>query len=174
METMRILSFVVVEKGQWCQVIWPWETPEAFLYEAYGYGCTYRLSPGMGRSATQIPEARWIEIRPEDGPVHGEYNQNLYYGRLAGQGWALYRQFNVRGSHYLTQHGLDGIPRALLDAAYEYDPGQPVGKVQFAFRIETARQGAFAMTFYDWLRYFVSGQNGHISSMAITVTKSKE
>jgi len=167
METMRILQFRVVEKGQYCYIIWPWKTPEAFLYEAYGYGCTYKLRAGLSRKV-----ATWIEIVQGDGDIHGEYANNLYYG-LLHKGWVLYRRFNARGSHYLVQHGLDSIPRALWSVAYEVDPGVPMGKVQFQFRVETAKRGAFDLSFCDWLRYFVSGRNEHIAQMAITVTKSK-
>lgn len=167
METMRILNFRVVEKGQYCRIIWPWETPEAFLYEAYNHGCSYKLRRGISRK-----DATWMEIVPVEGYIHGEYTQNLYYGLVPDRGWALYRQFNVHRSHYLTQHGLDGMPKALWDAAYEYGPGDSASKIQFAFRIETASRGAFSMTFYDWLQYFVSGRNEHISKMAISVTKS--
>jgi len=169
METMRILNFRVVEKGQYCFIIWPWETPEAFLYEAYGYGCTYKLRAGLDRK-----EATWLEIVADGGDIYGEYSHNLYYGVTPIAGWALYRRFNARGSHYLTQHGLDGVPRPLWSVAYEVDPGVPMGKVQFAFRIETAKKGTFDMTLCDWLRYFVSGRNEHIAQMAITVTKSKK
>jgi hypothetical protein len=168
METMRILDFRVVEKGQYCCIIWPWETPEAFLYEAFVYGCTYKIRQGVHRKA-----ADWIEIVSAAGDIHGEYSTGLHYGLLRDHGWRLYRRFNAQGSHYLAQHGLDGIPRVLWDAAYEVDPGVPMGKVQFQFRIATKR-GAFDLTFYDWLRYFVSGRNGHISEMGITVTKSKK
>lgn len=161
METIRILTFRVVEEGQYCFIIWPWETPEAFLYEAHGYGCTYKLRAGITRKV-----ATWIEIVQNEGDIHGEYTLNLYYGRVSNQGWVLYRQFHARGAHYLTQHGLDSIPRALWDAAYEVDPGRPMGKVQFQFRVETAGKGVFDLTFYDWLQYFVSGRNEHISKMA--------
>lgn len=163
METMRILNFKVIEKGQHCYVIWPWKTPEAFLYEAFGYGCTYKLRPGIVRAGPT-----WLEIATDEGPIHGEYTQNLFYGTLTTVGWALYRQFHARGSHYLTQHGLDGVPKPLWEAAYEYNPGVPMGKVQFCFQVETARQGAFEMTFHDWLQYFVSGRNEHIAQMAVT------
>lgn len=168
METMRILQFRVVEKGQYCYLIWPWGTPEAFLYEAFGYGCTYKLRAGISRK-----EATWMELVADEGDIHGEYRAGLCYGLLTFEGWVLYRRFNARGAHYLTQHGLDSIPRALWDAAYEIDPGVPMGKVQFHFRVATASKGAFDMSFYDWLQYFVSGRNEHISQMAITVTKSK-
>lgn len=172
METMRILNFRVVEKGQYCYIIWPWETPEAFLYEAFGYGCTYKLRAGVSRKSGRVDHATWLEIVQAEGDICGEYPRDLYYGRVSDQGWVLYRRFNARSAHYLTQHGLDGIPRALWSVAYEVDPGVPIGKVQFAFRIKTAKQGAFDMTFYDWLRYYVSGRNEHISRMAITVKKS--
>lgn len=166
METVRILNFRIVEKGQWCYILWPWETPAEFIYEAFRYGCTYKLRPGVTRKA-----AEWMEIVAAGGEIHGEYSSGLHYGLLRDHGWQLYRRFNARGSHYLTQHGLDGIPGPLWNMAYEIDPGRPMGTVQFSFRIETAKQGAFDLTFCEWLRYFVSGRNEHIAQMAITHVK---
>lgn len=161
-----ILNFRVVEKGQWAYVLWPWSTPEDFLYEAFQWGATYKI-----RMPLKLNSITWLELVPVDG-VHGEYSQELVFGRLKW-GYALYRQFHSRGSHYLTQHGLDGIPGKMWEAAYEYRPGEPMGNVMFRFRVETKGQGAFDLTHYDWVEHFCSGRNEHISRMGITVTKSK-
>ena len=162
----RVLKFKVIEKGQWAYVLWPWETPEGFLYEALQWGATYQL-----RMPVKLNEKCWLEFVPTEGG-HGEYTHNLYFGRLEW-GYALYRRFNARGSHYLTQHGLDGIPALMWGQAYEYRSGEPMGNILFQFRIET-QQGVFEMSFSDWLHYFVSGRNEHISRMGISITKSKK
>ena len=167
METLRILSFRVIEKGQHAFVVWPWPTPEAFLYEAQEWGCTYQL-----RVPYSLNTKQWIELVPWEGSFHGEYHKNLFFGQYSPtEEWGLYRVDNARSSHYITQHGLDGIPRGLWELAYEYQPGRPQGQVSFQFRIETAKRGAFNMTFWDWQKHFVSGRNVHISEMAIAMVK---
>lgn len=162
-----ILNFRVAEKGRYAYVLWPWETPEDFLYEAFQWGATYKI-----RMPLKMNQRSWIEILPAAG-AHGEYFHGLYFGRLAW-GHALYRRFNARGSHYLTQHGLDGIPQKMWEAAYEYRPGQPAGDVLFKFRVETKGQRAFDLTYHDWIQHFVSGRNEHISRMGISIKKSKQ
>lgn len=164
-DTQLILKFRVVEKGRWAYVLWPWKTPEDFLYEAFQCGATYKI-----RMPTKLNQQSWIEIVPVDG-VHGEYTQGLVFGRLKWD-YALYRRFDARGSHYLTQHGLDGIPKKLWEAAYEYGPGEPAGDVLFKFRVETKISGAFDLTHYDWVQHFCSGRNEHISRMGISIKKS--
>jgi len=164
-DTQIILNFRVVETGQFAYILWPWETPEDFLYEAFQWGATYKIRMPIPKPTQQS----WIEIVPVDG-VHGEYTQGLFFG-LLDWGYALYRRFNARGSHYLTQHGLDGIPKKIWDAAYEYWPRRPTGVWQFQFRVETKGQGAFDLTHYDWIQHFVSGRNEHISRMGISIKK---
>ena len=165
-DTQLILKFRVVEKGQYAYILWPWETPEDFLYEAEQWNATYQI-----RMPIKVNTITWIEFVPVVGN-HGEYYQDLFFGRLEW-GYALYRRFHAQGSHYLTQHGLDGIPKKMWEAAYEYRPGEPIGQVRFDFRVETKSRGTFALTFYDWVHYFTSGRNEHISRMAITIKKSE-
>ena len=162
---IKPLTFRVEEKGQWAYILWPWTSVEGFLYDALEWGAKYKL-----RSPAKISRHCWIEFVPSQG-AHGEYRTGLYFGSTFW-GPHMFRQFNVRSSYYLTQHGLDGLPGQLWGAACEYSPGEPVGQVRIAFRVST-KKGAFEMTFYDWLDYFVSGRNGHISDMGITITKRK-
>lgn len=160
----RTLQFRIIEKGQWAYILWPWDTLDSFLYEALQWGATYRArkpaTPGI---------KFWIELEAGEG-TQGEYSQGLFFGRL-DWGYALYRRFNATGSHYLTQHGLDGIPKAMWDRAYECGPGEPMGNVLFQFRVQS-KKGAFDLSFYDWMQYFVSGRNGHISTLAISIKKT--
>lgn len=164
-QTKKPLTFKVIERGTWAYILWPWTSPEAFLYDALAWGAKYKL-----RSPAKLSRYCWIEFVQAEGS-HGEYRTGLYFGSTYW-GPHMFRQFNVRSSHDLTQHGLDGLPKELWEAAYEYNPGQPMGQVQVAFTVET-KKGYFGMTFFDWLQYFVSGKNGHISKMGITKTKTK-
>jgi hypothetical protein len=65
----------------------------------------------------------------------------------------------------------DGIPQDMWSAAFEYEPGQPVGSVLFQFKVETKR-GAFNLSFYEWQQHFISGRNEHISGLGITIKTS--
>lgn len=167
---MKEYLFRVVERGQYAYVLWPWETPESFLYEALKWEAMYKLRQPIEKSRRRGWITSWIEFVPTSG-TQGEYQQGLLFG-LTDWGHCLYRRFNARSSHYLTQHGLDGLPRKLWLAAYENEPGAPLGDVKVSFRVESTK-GAFDLTFYDWMAYFVSGKSGHISNLGITITKKR-
>lgn len=165
---MQILQFTVRERGKWAYILWPWETPESFLYEAFQHGARYKL-----RRPVIVNQLTWVEFVPTEG-AYGEYSNGLFFGKTPWwYGYRLWRRFSARGAHYLAQHGLDGIPAKLHAAAREYNPGEPMGPVKFQFRIATAKRGSFDMTFYDWLHYLASGRNGHISEMAISYKHRK-
>lgn len=163
---IKVLKFTVIEVGQWAYLLWPWGSPSGFIYAALTWGAEYNMVRPMA-----MTKQRWIEFRPANEKCAGECDRGLYFGMLRSGAWHLYRRFNARQSHSLTQHGLDMLPQRLVEAATECGPGlmvRPNFRVQFAFRIETRAKGAFDMTFHDWTSYFVSGRNGHISDMAIS------
>lgn len=153
----KTLLFRVIEREQWAYILWPWDTPESFLYEMLNWGATYQT-----RAPIQLKLATWIELRSDQG-THGEY-EHLMFG-LTRWGYAPYRRFNARHSHAITHHALDCIAKAMWNEAYEVDPGMPTGDIRFQFRVNTARK-VFTVSFCDWLEYFASGQNGHISTLA--------
>lgn len=159
---MRTLTFEVHKYRGLLYVLWPWTLME-FLYEAVAYGVRYELV-----RPSSVSRSKWIEVRPVAGEYFGEYKRNLFYGiPMPDQGDRLYRQFT--STHYMTQHGLDGIPRDLWQSAYELGPGEPQGDVCFEFKIHS-EVGLFMYTNYEWLRYFVSGRNSRkLSDMGITV-----
>ena len=158
---MRILRFKIAEKGKWAYILWPWTTPEAFLYEALHHGAQYKL-----RRPLMINRLTGIEFTFAGG-THGDCDSGVFFG-VTPWGPHIWRRFSANASHSMTQHGLDGIPNKLIEEAREYEPGEPVGQVEFQFHVSTAGQGKFEMTFYDWDAYFISGRNGHISQMAIS------
>lgn len=163
-ENKMVLQFKVVDRGKWAYILWPWTTPEEFVYMAAQLGTFYKL-----HMPTKLSQACWLEFEAQEG-THGEYQRNLFFGHTQW-GAHIYRKFDARGSHYLTQHGLDGIPQAIWDAAYEYRPGKPMGDVQIKFRVAPRDGGLFELTFYEWIEHFQSGRNCHIREMAITVKR---
>ena len=156
-EIQQVLTFRVIEKGQLAFILWPWTSPTEFLYDALEWGSKYHL-----RSPAKISRHRWIEFVSVAESAHGEYRDGLYFG-YTHWGSHMFRQFNIRSSHYLAQHGLDGLPQALWSAA--------MGQVKITFSVET-KKGSFGMSFFDWLQYLATGQDGHLSQMGISITKS--
>lgn len=162
-----VLTFRVTESGQSAYVLWPWTTPEAFLYQAYKLGAQYELRRPVERQSSR---QQWLEFVAETG-THGEGRRNLFFGQLKW-GSFVYRRFKTTESHYLTQHALDGLPDTLWHAAYEWKPGIPIGEARIRFRLEPTGHGVFEYSFCEWLQYFVSGRNEHFRNMAITVKKA--
>lgn len=162
-----VLQFKVYTKGQWAYILWPWACPATFLYDGLVWEAWYDFTLPV-----KLSRQTWIEIRPKAG-WYGEYTEGLHFG-MTKWGPHVYRKFHARASHDLTQHGLDGLPKLLWDAAYEYQTVEPIGNVRFKFRMMPENAGAFEFSFYEWQQYFCTGRNEHIRRMAITVTKKKE
>lgn len=164
-EDKEVLQFHIRATRDWAYILWPWDTPEGLIYTAAEWDAFYKL-----RRPHNSKRQHWLELLADAG-THGEHERNLFFGHTVW-GPAVYRKFNIRRNHYLTQHGLDGLPQSLWRAAYEYDPGEPQGRVQIRFRFELD-SGAFNFSFYDWVQYFVSGRNEHVKNMGIQVTKKR-
>lgn len=160
---MMELTFKIYERGNWAYILWPWENPGDLLYDCLPWGAKYKLKfPGIARSLVRLA------LVPGEG-TRGEYTHGLHFGNTHW-GSYVFRRFAVRGSHYLAQHGLDGLPDKLWRAAHELSPGDPIGQARFTFQIST-KKGAFGLSFFEWQRYLASSQDGHISNMGIEITK---
>jgi len=113
----------------------------AFLYWAEGQGATYRIRPALTfGSPVRKP---LVELQAISG-TYGEYSDKIFW-----QPGCIFRVLS--GTHYLTQHGLDGLPRAYFDRLWRTT--QPI------FRIEPYRGGVFSMTLEDWFHHFSGGKN---------------
>lgn len=122
----------------------------AFLYWGKFYEATYKLMPWIRPAQTRrIPRdyKPIMELVPVEG-TSGEYRDGIYWN---GPHQRIYRLFS--STHYLTQHGLDGLPRLFTDSLWRWEPGKPV------FRVHPYSGGVFVMTFEDWMRYFTTGRN---------------
>jgi len=134
--------FVVKKVGRRMRIEWHLpgiDDPASFLYWAYEWSAVYRIEKA-GFPGAPLPEG-WLEFIAVDGVI-GEYNRWLYWD---------YRPWRAgfTGTHKLTQHGLDGLPRAFFYTLPQEDT---------IFRVETG-EGAFMLTVSDWIRYFVSGRD---------------
>lgn len=131
-----------------------------FLYLAKEWGCTYEVfTPGAVR--TRGKES--LELRPLEG-ASGGYRHGLLFD-LAGN--VPYRL--IGGTHYLTQHGLDGIPVKITEALRHPDVSNMP-----RFRVE-AKNGLFVMTPSDWWSYFASGRNSDkLTDLALRLPKKQK
>lgn len=112
-----------------------------FLYWAERYEATYRIRPPLTfGSPVRKPFA---ELHAVSGTC-GEYHDKIYW-----EPGSIFRMLS--GSHYLTQHGLDGLPQRYIEKLYGHP--QPI------FKVEPYKGGVFSMTMDDWLQHFYSGQN---------------
>jgi len=151
MEKHTTLTFEVIKQHSIVYIVWPWPRLTQFLLDAAKLDVRYEVQRPLKRGG-------WIELQPmQDCNLHGEYRRGLYYG-LTPLGLAIHRCEKYWGTHYLTQHGLDGLPKAIWTAAYEYAPGEPSGSTRFVFKIHS-ECGLFQLSFHEWQHYFVSGRN---------------
>lgn len=143
-----------------------WIIPESnnlaeFLYLMKEFGGIYKVRPAIERETI---DKYSVELEAVSG-LWGEYRDRLLYS--LSQGFA-YRLFS--STHYLTQHGLDGIPERLVNTI-----NHP--KLQNLPRFEVqAKDGLFVMTPNDWYMYFASGRNSQkLTDLAIgTDRKAKK
>jgi len=116
-----------------------------YMYTVEQFNAFYGFTAAMGQDAPREAKA---ELRCY-GQVCGEYKNRLYWD---GRGH-LFRTFHS-GTHYLTQHGLDGFPLILYNHLLMHKPDVPI------FRI-VHRHGFSDLSLDRWTRYFASGRNEH-------------
>ncbi len=141
-------------------VLWPYTNLANYLLMAAERGARYELRRSHPNSA-----AKWIEVCSVTG-CYGEDTRDLWFGEpIHRLGQHLYRAFyHSNNGHQIVQHGLDGLPQALFEAAVlgQDNQGNPV---EFTFRLIGGERPGSCIPFTRWMDYFVSGRGGSIQEV---------
>ena len=145
------LNFVVEPLRKGTTII-TWRFPgqaglAEYLYWADIYKTRYRVIPAYGDIPRKI-ERPVMELVPQMG-AGGEYRQGVYFSLPGGYPFRVFHS----GLHYITQHGLDGVPKQILELLQH-----PQAIDQPRFRVQ-GPSFAFDLSCAEWWNYFASGRN---------------